>query len=377
MNETMIRGQQTRPTLLLAEAQARRNLQRMVRRVQLAGGGFRPHFKTHQAAELGEWFGAEGVRQITVSSLYMARYFADHGWDDITVAVPVNVAAMAEIRALARRVKLGVLVESPTAVSLLSAHCPEPLTLWIEADVGYRRTGVWYEDVARYVELCAKITAVPHFQLAGLLTHAGHSYEARGEAEITAVHETSVARLLALQSQLASAGYAGLRLSVGDTPTCSVVAPEKFTAVDEMRPGNFIFYDLMMANIGACQTSDIAVAVACPIIALYPERGELIVHGGAVHFGKERLTTNEGEVVYGYATSVAEGAFSGADERLALVGLSQEHGTVRVRDAALFERFALGDRLLFLPVHSCLTADLYDHYTTLHGRVFSRLPRQF
>ena len=367
----------TRPTLLLDERQAQMNLKQMAVRASTAVVNFRPHFKTHQSAALSDWFRAQGVTQITVSSLYMARYFADHGWEDITVAVPVNVAAMAEIRALAARIRLGVLVENPTAVPMLAAQCPHPLAVWIEADVGYRRSGVWHEDIARYVELCAAITAVPQFTLAGLLTHAGHSYGAQGVDEITAVHEQSVTRLVAVQSQLAAAGYPALRLSVGDTPTCSVVAPEQFTAVDEMRPGNFIFYDLMMTQIGACVSEQIALAVACPIIAFHPERGELLVHGGAVHFSKERLAVN-GQVVYGYATSItAEGALTGVDERLTLVGLSQEHGTVRVSDATLFETLQLGDFILFLPVHACLTADLFDHYRTTHGRVYARLPRQF
>lgn len=367
----------TRPTLLLDEAQAQRNVAAMVNRATTAVVNFRPHFKTHQSAPLGDWFRTHGVSQITVSSLYMAHYFADHGWTDITVAVPVNVAAMTEIRALAERIKLGVLVDDPTAVALLAAQCPQPLAVWIEADVGYRRSGVWHEDLARYVELCAAITAVPQFTLAGLLTHAGHSYGARGREAITAVHEQSVARLVAVQAQLMAAGYPQLPLSVGDTPTCSVVPPAQFTAVDEMRPGNFIFYDLMMTQIGACQSEQIALAVACPIIALYPERGELLLHGGAVHFGKERLDVN-GQPIYGYATTLtAEGAFTGADERLTLVGLSQEHGTVRVSDPALFDALQLGDFLAFLPVHACLTADLFDHYRGTHGRVYTRLPRQF
>ncbi len=367
----------TRPTLLLDERQAQMNLKQMAGSASTAVVNFRPHFKTHQSAALGDWFRAQGVTQITVSSLYMARYFADHGWEDITVAVPVNVAAMAEIRALAERIRLGVLVENPTAVAILAAKCPHPLAVWIEADMGYRRSGVWHEDIVRYVELCDAITAVPRFMLAGLLTHAGHSYGARGVDEITAVHEQSVTRLVAVQSQLAEAGYPALRLSVGDTPTCSVVAPAQFTAVDEIRPGNFIFYDLMMAQIGACQPEQIALAVACPIIALHPERGELLVHGGAVHFSKERLAV-DGQAVYGYATALtAEGAFTGADERLVLGGLSQEHGTVRVSDPTLFEKLQLGDFLAFLPVHACLTADLFDHYRTTHGRVYARLPRQF
>jgi len=33
--------------------------------------------------------------------------------------------------------------------------------------------------------------------------------------------------------------------------------------VDEIRPGNFVFYDLMQYRIGSCSVGQIAVAMAC------------------------------------------------------------------------------------------------------------------
>jgi D-serine deaminase-like pyridoxal phosphate-dependent protein len=62
---------------------------------------FRPHFKTHQSLELGNWFKDYGVTQITVSSLEMAEYFATQ-WNDITVAFPVNVLEINRINSLAK-----------------------------------------------------------------------------------------------------------------------------------------------------------------------------------------------------------------------------------------------------------------------------------
>ncbi|MDQ1351629.1 MAG: hypothetical protein QG657_1934, partial [Acidobacteriota bacterium] len=51
------------------------------------GVRFRPHFKTHQSAQIGQWFREMGVSAITVSSVDMALYFAQHGWTDITIAI--------------------------------------------------------------------------------------------------------------------------------------------------------------------------------------------------------------------------------------------------------------------------------------------------
>lgn len=84
-----------KPTLLVNPQIARRNIAFMAEKAYRQGVRFRPHFKTHQSAVVGEWFREQGVQAITVSSVDMARYFADHGWQDILIAFPVNLHQMA------------------------------------------------------------------------------------------------------------------------------------------------------------------------------------------------------------------------------------------------------------------------------------------
>jgi len=107
------------PTLVLDEGIARRNIRRMAEKARGFGLRFRPHFKTHQSAVIGEWFREEGVSQITVSSVEMAEYFAEYGWNDILIAFPLNIRQIARIQSLAQRVHLGVLVENAAGVDAL------------------------------------------------------------------------------------------------------------------------------------------------------------------------------------------------------------------------------------------------------------------
>ena len=170
------------PTLVLDEAQAVRNIERMVGKARAAGVALRPHFKTHQSAAVGELFRARGVRAITVSSLPMASYFAAHGWDDIGVAIPVNVRALATINELAQRVRLTLLVESVAAVAALAAGLAQEVALWLEIDPGYGCSGVAYDAPAEALAVAQAIVAAPHCRFAGLLAHAGQSYAARTPA---------------------------------------------------------------------------------------------------------------------------------------------------------------------------------------------------
>lgn len=361
-----------RPTLVLDEERLQQNIDRMVKRAQQNDVVFRPHFKTHQSAAIGEYFRTAGATKITVSSWHMATYFADHGWTDITVAIPVNLLQMATINELAERITLNLAVDSVAAVDALKEQVRHPVNIWIEADIGYHRSGVWYENVDDYVNLADMIADSDKLTLKGMLTHAGHSYKAYTKEQIAAVHEESVGRLAQLRTQLLVQGHQ-VMISIGDTPTCSVL--DDLSAVDEMRPGNFVFYDLTMVDIGVCEPADIAVAVACPVIGTYPHRQQVIVHGGGVHFSKDVLSDGD-RSLYGRVIRVRNGAFAEVVEGIELIGLSQEHGTLQLSDPALLDELVIGDLLLIVPVHSCMTADLYSSYLDLQGRRYPRIPRQ-
>ena len=58
----------SKPTLLLDENKCRQNIERMAAKASHHGLSFRPHFKTHQSAGIGNWIRDQGVEKITVSS---------------------------------------------------------------------------------------------------------------------------------------------------------------------------------------------------------------------------------------------------------------------------------------------------------------------
>ncbi len=362
-----------RPTLVLSEQQLQHNITRMVEKARQAGIPLRPHFKTHQSAQVGELFRQAGVRAITVSSLTMAAYFIAHGWQDVTVAIPLNPGEIELVNRLAARSRLHLLVESPAAVTALAGRLTGDISLWIELDAGYGRTGIPTDQPERVLQLARQIAEAPHCRFAGLLCHDGATYRARSREEVVALHELSLARVLGVQTYLREHGIDPCDISIGDTPAASVV--NAFPGVSELRPGNFAFYDLMQVQIGACRAEEIAVAVACPVIAIYPERGEVVVHGGAVHLSKERLEV-DGEAIFGYAALLRDGRFGPAVTDAPVVSISQEHGVLRM-PARYWEQLQLGDLLLVLPVHSCLTADLFGSYLTLAGEQLSLMPKDF
>ncbi len=350
-----------RPTLVLDRARAVSNIERMAARASSSGIALRPHFKTHQSLGVGRWFRDVGVSTIAVSSVAMARYFAEDGWTDITVAFPVNVRELDDIAELAERVRLGVLVDSRDAARALARRAGAPLRVWLKIDTGYGRAGVAWDDGARITAVADEILGGSSLEFAGVLSYNGLTYMERTPEGVRRVHEEALDKLRAVRELLISRGAAACAVSIGDTPGASV--GEDFAGVDELRAGNFVFYDLMQVGTGSCVPDDIAVAVVCPVVGVYPERGRVLLYGGAVHLSAESMEGEDGRVVFGQASRTWPG---GAMPFAPVVSLCQEHGVLEA-DPRWAAGLKLGDLVCVLPVHSCLACDLYDEYVTLDG----------
>lgn len=363
--------QVNQPTLFVNETIARRNIQRMAVKARQNGVDFRPHFKTHQSADVADWFKDAGVEKITVSSVEMAEYFADQGWFDILIAFSFNPRQVDRVKALAEKIHLEVLVENFEALTLLELEDSEKLGVWIKIDVGNHRTGLDWQQTDQVLALGERIRQIKQLTFMGLLTHSGHTYHADDENAVVRIFREGIDRLTRLRERLHHAGLQGISISVGDTPGCSLC--EDWSGVDEVRPGNFVFYDIQQVMVGSCAVEDVALALACPVVAKHEDRGEVVIHGGAVHLSKDMLPTT-GQASFGWVAR-SQGAgwgypIAGAHVR----SLSQEHGVVSMPLESL-KHVEIGSLLFVLPAHSCLTVHAMGRYYTLSGRLITTLNR--
>jgi len=357
----------TKPTLLLDKQKCKRNIAMMFSKAKTNQVAFRPHFKTHQSIEIGRWFKELGVDKITVSSLEMAQYFSSE-WDDITVAFPVNILEIETINQLSKKITLQLLVESVEAASYLAQNTKNKIGIFIKIDVGYHRTGLPPTSTQQIDEILSVINASNTLRFKGFLTHAGHTYSCRTKEEILAIHNSSREILTGLKAKYID-HFPDLIISIGDTPSCSVA--DGFSGIDEIRPGNFVFYDLTQQQIGACSFDQIAVAMACPIVAIHPDRNEIVIYGGGVHFAKDRLDVDNVGTIYGIVVEQLGERWGEPVPGMYLKSLSQEHGIVSVPEPVI-AKYKIGDLLYILPVHSCMTANEMKSYKC-QDEIISRL----
>jgi len=349
-----------RPTLLADETICRANIAWMAGKARKLGVKFRPHFKTHQSRQIGRWFRDENVSAITVSSVSMARYFIDDGWEDITIAFPLNLRESYDIIELSGKADLNILVTMAGPLEIFGRQLNgvhKPIGVFIKIDTGYHRTGLAMsenEKIERIINTCRKHSSLT---FKGFLTHTGHTYNARGINEIEMISREAFRQLQSLKKKFSS-GSGELMLSVGDTPACSLI--DDFDGMDEIRPGNFVFYDVMQTMIGSCTANRIAICLACPVVSKDPSRKEIVVYGGAVHLSKESVFYM-GKTIFGIVSSLSPEGWSEPLEDCYVSSLSQEHGLIKV-SSAVFGNLNPGDLLGILPVHSCLTSQCMGNY---------------
>ena len=317
---------------------------------------FRPHFKTHNNKITAKLFKEFGINKITVSSVEMALFFRQLGFRDITIAFPVNPREHRSLNKLGSNTTLGLCFSNIKSAQIISNLRNIKANAWIEIDTGYNRSGIIWNDLNQIEECIQTITKSENLSFKGFLTHNGETYSLNDQSKILDSSFESVNKMKQLKQHFNK--YNPL-ISIGDTPGCSLMTD--FEGIDEIRPGNFVYYDLMMLEKNVCTLNQIAATLFCPIVDIHPERSEIVIHGGAVHFSKESLKTDN-KIVYGRAIKHIRSETSEINENL--TSISQEHGIIEIQNSKI-SNYNIGDLVEIIPVHSCLTANLMKN-KTLH-----------
>ena len=343
------------PCLVLDRAILDRNLRDMAAAVARLGVPLRPHMKTAKSIDVARLALQGQPGGITVSSLAEAEYFFRYGITDILYAVGITPQKLQHvIRLNAAGAHIIVITDDPDTASLIAGQPAPPRTL-IEIDSGEERGGV-HPDSDRLPELGARLGPC----LAGVMTHAGHSYAGRSLSEMERFARTERDAVTHAAARLRAAGHRIDIVSAGSSPTARHA--EDFLGVTELRAGVYMFGDLFQAEIGTHGMDAIAVTVLTSIIGRRP--GRVLVDAGGLALSKDR-STEAAPHDYGFGLVLdLEGkrSLGNAIVRKAY----QEHGVVEL-DPACPADLPIGAKLRIAPNHTCMTAAAHDRYHVVHG----------
>ncbi|MEJ7686163.1 MAG: alanine racemase [Variovorax sp.] len=353
------------PAALIDRSRMQRNIERMQQHMNALGVAFRPHVKTSKGLPVARAQQAAGARGITVSTLKEAEAFFDDGFTDILYAVGMAAAKLPRALALRRRgCGLKIVVDSlaaAQAVAEFGRAQGEAFEVLIEIDTDGHRSGIRCDDAA-----LLDIGRALHegdMALAGVLAHAGASYELDAPAALAALAEQERARCVAAAERLRAAGLPCPIVSVGSTPTALSAA--RLHGVTEVRAGVYVFFDLVMCNVGICTADDIALSVLTTVIGHQAEKGLAIVDAGWMAMSRDRGTQAQAhDYGYGQVCGVNGKPLAG----YLLAGANQEHGMVQRKgapDTDIAARFPIGMQLRILPNHACATGAQFPSYQAL------------
>lgn len=346
------------PSLLLDLPKLRRNIAAMSAAAARHGVALRPHLKTAKSVDVARLATAGEAGGITVSTLAEAKHFAQGGFRDQIYAVgitPAKLDAVAELNAHGAEVK--VITDDLDVAAAIAAH-PGAVTALVEVDVGEGRGGLGPDDPA-LVAIAQRLGT----RLAGVMTHAGHSYAGRSIADMARLAEAERAGIVRAAERIRAAGLPLRIVSMGSSPTALHAA--HLAGVTELRAGVYMFGDLLQCQIGTEAREDIAVSVLASVIGRRPATNHVLLDAGALALSKDRSTESAPkDYGFGLVVDLAGNATLGdAIVRRAY----QEHGVVESDRPLPFDALPIGARLRVLPNHSCLMAAAFPAYHVLDG----------
>jgi len=338
------------PALIVDGRVLETNIKDMADFAREHGVALRPHTKTHKCPEMARRQLAQGAAGIAVAKLSEAEIMAQAGITDIQIANEVVALEKLErLASLSEKVRLTIAVDNrknALAVSAIMRENRTSIDVLMDIDIGFHRTGLTHRNPETILRFAHFLAAKPGINFRGIMTHAGQAYKCRNIQEVEKVGLFEGRRMVELADYLEKGGVHCETVSVGSTPTARFSG--RVEGVTEIRPGNYIFHDVIQMSLGVGGLLDCALRVLASVSSI-PTRNRVILDAGSKSLGTEKGAHGVGRVRgYGYLL----------DKKAAITRLSEEHGFVT--NIGKGERFRLGEKLQIIPNHACFTVNLYD-----------------
>jgi D-serine deaminase-like pyridoxal phosphate-dependent protein len=342
------------PCIIIDVKKAHSNITTMQKAADEAGCKLRPHIKTHKMPFFALMQMEAGAVGISCAKVSEAEVMACGGLDDIFIAYPlIGAFRIQRAIALSKKVKRLILgVDSFQSALALSAAAKEAnvtLELRLEIDTGLRRTGI---PPGKAPELALKIAEMPGLELTGIYTFKGLLYEGQFTRDNQLAGEEEGRILAEVACKIESCGIKLKDISGGSSPTALATARAATGsyAVNEIRPGTYIYNDLLLCNENVACHDDIALCIAATVVSC-PQEDYAVIDGGTKCFPTDQVLNAAPFFHDSYA--YIEGY-----DHLRLSRMNEEHGIITSVTGKTGLR--IGQVLTLIPIHVCTAVNLHN-----------------
>jgi D-serine deaminase-like pyridoxal phosphate-dependent protein len=350
------------PQVLIDRHRVLHNIDRM--QAAASGGNLRlrPHAKTHKSPVVARWQIERGAVGICCAKLGEAEVFAAAGITDIRLPYPLHPSNAPRVLALMKQARISSIVDHLAIAESWSdamRAAGTRLDVLVKVDVGFHRCGIDPRSPGT-IPFIRRVAELPGLNLRGLLSHAGHAYNAPSEEAIAVIarHEALILRELAQTARLE--GVPIEELSVGATPTARFSVTE--SGLTEIRPGNYVYFDRSQVGLGAARLEQCALTVLARVVSK-PAADRIILDSGSKTLSSDGARGSGSPAGYGAVLSAIDA--NTIDPALVVERLSEEHATVRVTTRAT--SLEPGDLVRIVPNHSCVVSNLVDAIQVVDG----------
>ncbi|KAK7205964.1 putative serine dehydratase domain-containing protein [Myxozyma melibiosi] len=386
------------PSFIVDMETVRANCKRMLDRVEALDLNlrFRPHIKTHKTIEITqlELGNGEKHKSVVASTIREIRgvfpLVVSGMVDNVLYGVPPaksKIPTLAEISSsmAAHGAKLLLMIDSLDQLHVLEEYRSKnpDIPVWsifLKVDIGDHRAG--QEVTASSFETLIEEAVSDqkgYVSLFGLYVHRGASYDSSGAYDARAHLQLEVQGVKT--AAMIAQKYTSSRfvLSMGATPTAQIVDKEVEDWMKdlqsygdvEIHAGNYAMLDIQQVATGLVTVSDVAGKVVAEVLSYYKDRDEYLVDAGVLALAREPGRIPGIALIDGQPLS---------GKRWVLTRVSQEHGIISRREDAVnvaestgsaTESWGIGEKVLLLPQHACITSSMYQWYFAIENGVVS------
>lgn len=337
------------PVLIIHEAKLEENIREMAEFAGARGINLRPHIKAHKSPWIAKKQLDYGAGGVTVAKLGEAEVMVDSGIDDIFIAYQIiGSKKFSRLLKLSERARVSVAIDSWQGGELLNNFLKDTgkkIDFLIEVNTGLDRCGI--RPGAGVVDLVAKSGEWENLNFRGIFTHAGHVYKAESPDEVERIGKEEGRLMVETAQMIREAGYQVPVVSVGATPT--VKYSGRVEGVNEIRPGNYVFYDAIQVGLKVVPPERCALSVLSRVISR-PEKERAVIDAGSKVFGLDRGA---------HGVNLVQGFGLVRDRRgIIIERLSEEHGILSLPPETKLE---VGDYLSIIPNHACTVINMFDY----------------
>ncbi len=310
----------------------------------------RPHVKTFKTLEIAVMMIEHGISKFKCSTISEAEMLGMAGANDVLIAYqPSTIKAnrIEKLRSKFPQTKYSCLVDNRVTAGMLSKiFLSNPLSVFIDVNVGMNRTGISPEKTLELISNCFNLNGI---QVIGIQGYDGHIHET--DIQRRKNHTDEIYNTVVKIQQIVLQKYGKtLTMILGGSPTFTMHANRLDV---ECSPGTFVFWDAGYAMNFPDLPFEVAAIILTRIVSIVDSH---------------RICLDLGHKAIGSENPLPRVVFPDIPD-VKIVGHSEEHMVVEVPDTSIY---CVEDVWVGIPIHICPTIALHQTLYVIEDNRFTK-----